>query len=433
MTTTPPQGPKLVRGVATKLRLAGACAAVLSVGVVAAPRAARHAAPAPEEKVAPILAAEVERREPARMFRGVQDAGRKALAFSVAFPAPARPTIPAFADFLRPRRETPAYSGLGILAAQGRVLTHISALGGRTDPMAQFPDGTLASARLLAYEPETGLALSVETTDPPARLSSDAPSPGEVAVAAARLGAREFVAPVFIASVGADSYTLSAAGVLAPGTPIYDLSSDALAVAGAAETSTAFPLPETLQRLEALARGGRGQPRSLGLYVQPLTPALARLWGEGGVVVADIMEGGPAARAGLRAGDSIVRVAGHEVASGEDALARIAALPLGEPATVVVRRNGKERELRVEPLAVFASELSAPPPIPSDAPAVREAFPAPRLAAAGIAEDAALLSVNGKAVTRGTFRQALRRTRGPWLIRVQYGGRRFHAVLGDEE
>ncbi|MDA1001309.1 MAG: DUF151 domain-containing protein [bacterium] len=56
----------------------------------------------------------------------------------------------------------------------------------------------------------------------------------------------------------------------------------------------------------------------LGLIVQKMTPALSRYFGAGkadGLLVSKIMNGGPAARAGLRPGDVIYQVGGKPVSS----------------------------------------------------------------------------------------------------------------------
>ena len=327
--------PKLIQGIGWKLRLAAAALAVLGIGVLLAPRAARKAPPS-EEKVAPILQQQVERREPARVFRGVQDAGRKALPFSVAFPAPPRIPIQAIADFERPQAEAQLPAGFGILVSDRMVLTHVAALSGDSNPALQLFDGTRASARLLSHEPGTGLTLlRLESGAPlPAPvLAKEPPAPGELVVAAAYADGRAFVAPAFIASIAEDRYSITAAsGLLTPGTPLYNLAGEALAViAGRPWVSVAFSAESAVARLLRRADSGRGLPRTIGAVLQPMTPGLARLLGAGGALVSDLDEAGPARRGGLLPGDVVLRIAGREVRSLDDALDGIGACPSGRP------------------------------------------------------------------------------------------------------
>ncbi|HVP34310.1 MAG TPA: RIP metalloprotease RseP [Steroidobacteraceae bacterium] len=76
--------------------------------------------------------------------------------------------------------------------------------------------------------------------------------------------------------------------------------------------------------------------RGLGFQFWPPVPAVL------GQVVAD----GPAARAGLAAGDEIVSVDGAPVANFHDIIARISARP-GERVTIVYRREGETRSASV--------------------------------------------------------------------------------------
>jgi serine protease Do len=86
---------------------------------------------------------------------------------------------------------------------------------------------------------------------------------------------------------------------------------------------------------------GKGQ---LGLSVQPLTPPVARELGikaKEGVLVRDVVEGGRAAEAGIRAGDVIVEVNRQPVRSVEDLKARVDKLAKNAPIVMLVNRDGR--------------------------------------------------------------------------------------------
>jgi hypothetical protein len=66
-----------------------------------------------------------------------------------------------------------------------------------------------------------------------------------------------------------------------------------------------------------------------------------------GVVVAAVVPGGPAARAGMRDGDVIVSLAGQVVRDLQALVAALGHVKAGTPVTVVVLRDGEEKTLQV--------------------------------------------------------------------------------------
>lgn len=68
-----------------------------------------------------------------------------------------------------------------------------------------------------------------------------------------------------------------------------------------------------------------------------------------GVRLSGARPGGPAAEAGIRAGDVIVEVAGHEIENLYDYAHALRALKVGEPASIVIEREGERLELEVTP------------------------------------------------------------------------------------
>ena len=97
-----------------------------------------------------------------------------------------------------------------------------------------------------------------------------------------------------------------------------------------------------------------------GADLQPVTSEIAESLGlkhPGGVLVANVAKGSPAASAGVDAGDLIVAVDGKPVEDVESFAFRFATQPVGGQATVSVQRQGKPRDLRVA--------LSAAPETPA--------------------------------------------------------------------
>ena len=87
---------------------------------------------------------------------------------------------------------------------------------------------------------------------------------------------------------------------------------------------------------------GNNSPK-LGVSLQPLTPQVARQLGvnpdDGGVVVVDVVDGGPAQRAGVRQGDLVVELNRQPVKKVEDVAAGLSRMKEGEMALLRVRRG----------------------------------------------------------------------------------------------
>jgi serine protease Do len=108
----------------------------------------------------------------------------------------------------------------------------------------------------------------------------------------------------------------------------------------------------TRQVIGALMREGRFRRAYLGIAggPRPLPPRLARKLGRaGGVEVVQVVEGGPADRAGMRPEDLIVEVDGTPI-EGMDELQRVVVSDLiGRTVHAKVIREGRERELELVP------------------------------------------------------------------------------------
>ena len=95
-------------------------------------------------------------------------------------------------------------------------------------------------------------------------------------------------------------------------------------------------------------RFGPGQGRKLGLSYQELGDQLARYFEvDGGVLVTGVEEDGPAARAGIKAGDVIVRLGDREVKDGGDLRAALREAAAGSNATVGLKRDGRSMDVTV--------------------------------------------------------------------------------------
>ncbi len=89
----------------------------------------------------------------------------------------------------------------------------------------------------------------------------------------------------------------------------------------------------------------------LGVGIQDLTPELAEYYGiedKKGVLVAQVFEGDPADKAGIKANDVIIEVDGKAVNTSRDLTATIAAIPVGKNIPITILRDGKTSTVNVK-------------------------------------------------------------------------------------
>ncbi len=104
---------------------------------------------------------------------------------------------------------------------------------------------------------------------------------------------------------------------------------------------------ETVAQLIANGSVTRGW---LGIQLQEVTTELAAAIGldkKGGVLVADVIDGTPAQKAGLEDGDVILGIADDDVGSANELSRRVASYSPGEKVDLKIQRNGKIRNIKV--------------------------------------------------------------------------------------
>ena len=115
----------------------------------------------------------------------------------------------------------------------------------------------------------------------------------------------------------------------------------------------AVPVNATTRKIiSALMRDGRVRRAYLGLAMTPgPVPAhwRERLGRKRGLLVAQVVAGGPADRAGLRQGDLLLSVAGHPVAVSQDLQRLMFSDAIGRPLAITVMRNGALVDVIAQP------------------------------------------------------------------------------------
>jgi S1-C subfamily serine protease len=129
-------------------------------------------------------------------------------------------------------------------------------------------------------------------------------------------------------------------------TAIYSRSGGSMGIGFAIPTSTARAVMESIVQDGKVTRGW------IGVEPRELSPELADTFGlkqASGVIITGVLQNGPAAQAGVRPGDLILKVNGHAVSTVPELLSRVAALKPGEQAALLVQRQQTETTLTVVP------------------------------------------------------------------------------------
>jgi serine protease Do len=261
-------------------------------------------------------------------------------------------------------------AGSGIVLGKGQVLTN--AHNTRGDQVTvTFADGRTAEGSVAGRDIDGDLAvISVDTGETPALPWADSASAqiGQPVFAVANPGGRGLrVTFGFVSSVDRSfrgprgrriTGSLEHTAPLLPGSsggPVLDASGRLLGI----NTSRlgegfylAVPADEALRgRADALARGETATSPRLGVSITPghVARRLRRAVGlpdADGLLIGDVAEGSPAARAGLASGDLIVAAAGRPLNTPDDLFDALAAARGGTLELRVVRGT-EERTLQV--------------------------------------------------------------------------------------
>lgn len=133
--------------------------------------------------------------------------------------------------------------------------------------------------------------------------------------------------------------------VIGVNTAIYSPSGGSVGIAFAVPAKTVVEVVNQLRTSGSVSRGW------LGVKIQNVDEDTAASLGLGetrGALINEVTADGPAARAGLKNGDTILSVNGSKIADSRDLARRIAGLNPDSTAEVVVLRGGKEQQVAVK-------------------------------------------------------------------------------------
>ncbi|NLW34112.1 Do family serine endopeptidase [Syntrophorhabdus aromaticivorans] len=276
-----------------------------------------------------------------------------------------------------PRKYRKELKGLGtgmIYDARGHILTNYHVVGGATRIDVVLSNGSKYGAKLVGSDPKTDLAvirISTKERLPSVTFGdSDKVQVGEWVVAIGHpRGLDQTVTQGIISAKHRTGITdpssyqdfLQTDAAINPGNsggPLLNLRGEVIGVntiivsgsGGFEGIGLAIPGSIALHVAKLLIAHGKVERGWLGVSVQDPTPENAKALGVAarkGALIADIVKGGPADRAGLRKGDIVVSYQSKEISNGASLRNEAATTPVGSEARVTIIRGGKKQDLKI--------------------------------------------------------------------------------------
>ncbi len=265
--------------------------------------------------------------------------------------------------------------GLGsgmIIDAQGDILTNYHVAGSATKMEVALADGSSHPAKLVGGDPKTDLAVIRISVGKPLPYvtfgDSDSLEVGEwvVAIGAPRALEKSVTQGIIsakhrssISDPGAYEDFLQADAPINPGNsggPLLNLHGQVIGVNAAIASESGgfegigFTIPSriAIYVTKALLAHGKVERGWLGVSIRNLTPELAKeahVEALTGALIADVVKGGPAEKAGLKKNDIVIRYEGKDIPDASTLRNEVAETPIGKEAMLTILRDGKKEEL----------------------------------------------------------------------------------------
>jgi serine protease Do len=264
--------------------------------------------------------------------------------------------------------------GLGsgfIITNDGYILTNAHVVEGATEVTVKLTDRREFTAKIVGADARSDIAtLKIDASGLPAVSIGD-PDKVKVGDWVAAIGSPfGFENSVTAGIVSAKSRALPDSNYVPflqtdvavnpgnSGGPLFNMQGEVIGInsqiysrtGGYMGLSFAIPINVAIKVKDDLVRYGKVTRGRLGVTIQDLNQALARSFGldkPGGGVVSAVEKGGPADKAGLKAGDIILKVAGKEVDQSNEVPSLVAGLQPGTKTQIEVWRNGKRTTIAV--------------------------------------------------------------------------------------
>jgi serine protease Do len=282
-----------------------------------------------------------------------------------------------------------------VISADGYVLTNHHVIDGADEVKVKLPDRREYTAKVVGSDQQYDVALlKIDAKDLPVlRLGNSAAlKPGQWVVAiGSPLGLDHSVTAGIVSATGrsaspeqryvpfiqtdvAINQGNSGGPLLNTRGEVVGINSQIFSVSGGyMGISFAIPIDLAMSAVEQLKKTGRVSRGQLGVIVQPIASAEAKGLGlpdTRGALITQILDGSPAAKAGIEVGDVITAFNGSPINQSSDLPPLVGSLVPGSKAKVKIVREGMAREVTVVLTELEEDQTAAlpTPTVPGAAP-----------------------------------------------------------------
>jgi len=277
----------------------------------------------------------------------------------------------------QPPDEGPSSSlGSGVLVSpEGYILTNHHVISDADEIDIALSDGRKVKGKVIGSDPETDIAvLKIEAKKLPTPITLgtvESVHVGDVVLAIGNpFGVGQTVTSGIVSALGRDHVGINTFenfiqtdAAINPGnsggalidtrgnliginTAIYSNNGGSMGIGFAIPINLAKQIMESILANGSVTRGWVGvEPQNLS---KELSESLGLPGNTTGVLISGVLEGGPAARGGIKPGDVLVAVNGNSIQDVRGLLNGIAQISPGNQAKLTVLRKGKEMELTVQ-------------------------------------------------------------------------------------
>jgi serine protease DegQ len=268
-------------------------------------------------------------------------------------------------------------AGLGsgvIVSASGYILTNNHVVEGADEIEVVLNDSRTGRAQVIGTDPDTDLAiLKIELDKLPVIVlgNSDSAQVGDQVLAIGNpFGVGQTVTSGIVSALGRNQLGINTFenfiqtdAAINPGNSggaLVDTNGNLLGIntaiysqsGGSMGIGFAIPVSTAKQVLEGIVKDGQITRGWIGVEPSDLSPELAETFDvktRQGVIITGVLQNGPAAQAGIRPGDVILKIAGKPVTDVTQLLSQVASLKPGSPARFLIERKNQPLEMDVTP------------------------------------------------------------------------------------
>jgi serine protease Do len=270
------------------------------------------------------------------------------------------------------KTQFPPSQGMGsgfIASADGLVLTNAHVVLGASEVTVKLTDRREFRAKVLGADPATDVAvLRIDAKGLPAVKFGDPARArvGDWVVAiGSPFGFENSVTAGIVSAKGrslpGDAYVpfIQTDVAVNPGNsggPLFNMAGEVIGInsqiysrsGGYQGLSFAIPIDVALRVKDQIVATGRAAHARLGVTAQPVDQALAQSFGlerTEGALIAEVVPGSAAEKAGLKAGDVVLKFNGKPVGASGELAAMVGQSSPGDKVRLEIVREGKKREL----------------------------------------------------------------------------------------